>query len=172
MATEQSDPEDSLSICISRTEAELTRLLDWVRAAESRIALVLPLSTAMLSALALLAPAVSKWTVLGGTASSFAALLLILSITFAAFAFFPRTTGPEGSLIYFAGITARDLNQYEIEVRSMTSESYLVDLIRQCHRNAQIAERKYAWVQRSMASLLLATLPWLISLFILYSAKP
>jgi len=165
--------QDTLSDSrIAWTEAELARLLEWVRAAESRLALVLPLSTAMLGALAVLAPTASKWTMVSGIAASFAALLLVLSIAFAACASFPRTTGPRGSLIYFGGITDRELKQYKNEVKSMTAESYLEELIRQCHRNAQIAERKYAWVQRSMACLFLAALPWFGALFTLYSSKP
>ncbi len=166
---EQNSPTDSL---IAWEETELARLLDWVRAAESRLALVLPLSTAMLGALAVLSPVASKWTVVSGIAASITALLLVLSIVFAACAYFPRTTGPKGSLIYFAGITDRDLEQYENEVKSMIAESYLEDLIRQCHRNAQIAERKYTWVQRSMACMLLAAFPWFCALFTLYSRKP
>ena len=157
---------------ISRAEAELDRLLGWVRAAESRLALVLPLSTAMLGALAVLAPPVSKWTVLGGIAAAFAAVLLFLSIVFAACASFPRTSGPKGSLVYFGGIVSRDLPQYKEAVSSTMPEAYLDDLRTQCHRNAQIAERKYAWVQRSMACLLLSSLPWGLSLFILYSGRP
>ena len=166
---EQESPSDSR---IAWAEAELARLLEWVRAAESRLALVLPLSTAMLGALAVFAPAASKWTVASGVTASFAATLLVLSIIFAACASFPRTTGPKGSLIYFGGITVRDLKHYENAVKTMTAESYMEDLIRQCHRNAQIAERKYAWVQRSMACLLLAALPWFCALFTLYSSKP
>lgn len=171
MNAEESNAELSLATSISRAEAELSRLLDWVRAAESRLKLILPLSTAMLGALAVLSPAATKWTVSGGIAASFAAFLLLLSILFAALASFPRTTGPKGSLIYFTGITSREISQYESEFKSMTSDSYLVDLIRQCHRNAQIAEQKYAWVQRSMACLLLSALPWVLALFILYSTK-
>ena len=166
-------PSINLSdVVISRAELELERLLGWVRAAESRLALVLPLSTAMLGALAVLAPPVSKWTVAGGIAASFAAVLLLLSIAFAACASFPRTTGPKGSLIYFGGITAKELSQYKAAVKSMTPEEYFGDLINQCHRNAQIAGRKYTWVQRSMVCLFISALPWGISLFILYSAKP
>ncbi len=157
---------------ITLAEAELDRLLGWVRAAESRLALVLPLSTAMLGALAVLAPSVSKWVVLGGIMAAFAAVLLFLSILFAACASFPRTSGPKGSLVYFGGIVSRDLSQYKEAVSSVTPQAYLDDLLTQCHRNAQIAERKYAWVQRSMACLLLSALPWGLSLFILYSGRP
>jgi|GEM_PF-566360 len=172
MTSEQTNPQDPSSASISRSEAQLARLLDWVRAAESRLTFVLPLSTAMLGALAVLAPAPSKWTVLGGIACAFAAFFLLLCIVCAALASFPRITGPKGSLIYFGGITTLDLNQYESAVKSMTPETYLADLIGQCHRNAQIAERKYAWLHRSMICLFIAALPWVISLLILYSQKP
>lgn len=154
------------------TEVELARLLEWIRVGETRLALVLPLSTAMLGALAVLAPTASKWTVVSGIAASFAMFFLVLSIIFSACASFPRTTGPKGSLIYFGEISNRNLEQYKNAVNSMTAESYLEDLICQCHRNAQIAERKYTWVQRSMTCLFLAALPWFIALFILYIGRP
>ena len=129
-------PKHSLDVSISRAETELVRLLDWVRAAESRIALVVPLSTAMLGALAVLVPTMTKWSLVSVILSSGSTLFLILSIAFAAWACFPRTTGPSGSLIFFGTIAAMKLNQYEQEVGSMTSADYLVDVIRQCHRNA------------------------------------
>ena len=155
-----------------RAEAELDRLLGWISAAESRLALVLPLSTAMLGALAVLAPPVTKWTVVGGIAVAFAVVFLLLSIAFAAFASFPRTTGPKGSLIFFGCITTRELAQYEAAVKSATQEEYLADLISQCHRHAQIAERKFTWVQRSIACLFFSALPWCTALFILYASRP
>lgn len=157
---------------VARAQSDLDRILGWVRAAESRLALVLPLSTAMLGALAVLMPPANAWTVVGGIASAFAAIFLLLSIGFAACASFPRTTGPKGSLTYFGGIAAKELQQYEEAIKSRTPEADLADLISQCHRNAQIAERKYVWVQRSMACLFIAALPWGLSLLILYSAKP
>jgi hypothetical protein len=125
----------------------------------------------MLGALSVLAPATTNWTILAAITTSFAAFFLVLSIVFAALASFPRTTGPKGSLIYFGGIVSKDLSQYEAAVRGMTEEGYLDDLIKQCHRNAQIADRKYVWVQRSMASLFISALPWAVSLFLLYSTK-
>ncbi|EMS79881.1 Pycsar system effector family protein [Desulfotignum phosphitoxidans] len=160
------------TVLVSQADAELDRLLGWVRAAESRLALVLPLSTAMIGALAVLMPSAPNWTVPGGSASAFAAFFLFLSIVFAACASFPRTTGPKGSLIYFGGIVSRDLSQYVEAVKSATQQTYLDDMLTQCHRNAQIAERKYTWIQRSMACLFLAALPWGFALFILYSGTP
>ena len=156
---------------IAVLESELTRLLEWVRAAESRLALILPLSTAMLGAIALLAPRISSWPVFSAIVSSFAVFFLVLSIVFAAIASFPRTTGPKGSLIFFGGIAALDLEQFSSATNCLTRDEYVSDLIKQCHRNAQIAQRKYAWVQRSMACLFVSSGPWVISLFELYSDK-
>ena len=153
-------------------ESELSRLLEWVRGADSRVKLVLPLSTGMLAALSLFAPVASKWTVLAAITTSFAVCFLLLSLAFAALASFPRTAGPKGSLIFFGCIVTKDLAQYDAAVRAMSEDQYLDDLIRQCHRNAQIAERKYAWIQRAMSCLFLSALPWIVSLFILYSERP
>jgi len=165
---ESRDDKDAVSLCVSRTESELARLIEWGRVAESRVALILPLATAMFGALAVLALSVNGWTVFGGITTSFSAVLLALSIVFAAYASFPHT---ERSLIYFGCITTRDLKQYEAEVQALTSDTYLADLISQCHRNAQIVGRKYIWIQRSISCLFLATLPWVVSLFILYAKK-
>lgn len=172
MIEKQPEQNSSSDSRIAWVESELSRLLEWVRAAESRLTLVLTLTTAMLGALAVLAPSAYNWTVVTAIIASLAAFLLVLSIVFAACAFFPRTTGPKGSLIYFGGITERSLKQYENEIKLMTVESYMKDLIRQCYRNAQIAERKYIWIQRSMACLFLAAFPWIAALFTLYSNKP
>ena len=125
----------------------------------------------MLGALAVLAPRISSWPVFSAIASSYAVIFLVLSIIFAAIASFPRTTGPKASLIYFGGIAALDLEQFSSATNSLTRDDYISDLIKQCHRNAQIAQRKYAWVQRSMACLFISSCPWAISLFELYSNK-
>jgi hypothetical protein len=53
-------------------EKELDRLLQWVRAAESRLAFALPLSTAMLGALAVSNPTAFSWSTVSAIAASFA----------------------------------------------------------------------------------------------------
>ena len=152
-------------------EKELDRLLGWGRAAESRLGLVLPLSTAMLGALAVLAPPTADWTILGAVSVSFAALLLVLSVAFSACAAFPRTSGPKGSLIYFGAIVHMDAQQYAAALQGMSPDDYRDDLTQQCHRNAQIADRKFVWIQRSMACLFIGALPWSVGLFTLYTAR-
>lgn len=154
---------------VARAEASLSRLLEWIRAADGRLRFVLPLTTAMLGALAVLVPPAANWTMLGGIAAAFAVFFLVLSIAFSACSSFPRTTGPLGSLIYFGGICSRDLQQFEATFREMNAEAYLSDLLKQCHRNAQIAERKYAWLQRAIGCLFVAAIPWAVAIFELYS---
>lgn len=153
-------------------EKELSRLLAWIQSAETRIGLVLPLSTAMLGVLSVLAPTFSKWTIFPAIMSAFSVLFLVLSVTFSALASFPRTSGPKGSLIYFGGIVSMELDQYRAASKNLDLDEYIEELIKQCHRNAQIAERKYAWIQRALGCLFISSAPWALSVYLLYSAKP
>ena len=162
------NPEQQIDLL----EKELIRLLAWVQSVESRMGWVLPLSTAMLGAMAILAPTFSKWTIFPAIMTTFAVVFLILSVVFSALSSFPRTTGTKGSLIYFGGIVTKDLEQYDNDIRGLSKDDYINDLIRQCHRNAQIAERKHAWIQRALGSLFIASGPWVVSIYLLYSLKP
>ncbi len=50
------------------------------------------------------------------------------------------------------------------------SETGLVeDLSDQCHRNAEIAEIKFAWIRRSLTGLFMAIVPWAVAIFLLYN---
>ena len=156
---------------IDYLEKELSRILSWIQVADSRIALVLPLSTGMLGAIAVLAPAIKLWSASSAIASSFAIFFLVLSLVFCAFASFPRIDGPKGSVIFFGGIVTRELEQFKSSVKSLDEEMYSDDLISQCHINAQIANIKFTWVRRAMGSLFISFLPWAISVFLLYSMR-
>lgn len=152
-------------------EKNLSRQLKWIQSADTRIALVLPLSTAMLGALSVLSPEVDKWSNLSAISVSFAVLFLSLSIIFSAIASFPRTNGPKSSLIYFVGISDNDTSQYKEAVNEIDEEKYQNDLASQCHVNAQVAIIKYSWVKRSMGCLFLSSFPWAIAVFLLYNTK-
>ncbi len=149
-------------------EKELARLLSWVQSVDTRISLFLPLSTAMLGFLAILAPDIDKWSILSAITTTLAAIFLVLSIACLAFATFPRTDGPKGSMIYFSGINDRELEQYKSSVCNLDEASYINDLIEQCHINAQIANKKFSWVKRSLYSLFMSSAPWFISVYLLY----
>lgn len=152
-------------------EKEIDRLLGWIQSVESRMTLILPLSTAMLSVLAILAPRFSEWSVGAGIFSAFAVSFLASSIACAAVASFPRTSGPKGSLVYFGGIATKEREQYKNAISTLDEDDYIADLAAQCHVNAQIAAKKYSWIQRSLASLFLSSLPWVISVYLLYLEK-
>ena len=123
MVNKQHEQDCQADSSITWLESELSRLLDWVRSAESRLALILPLSTAMLGALAVLGTSASKWTLCSGIVALSASLLLVLSIIFAACAYFPRTSGSKESLIYFGGIANRNLKINTIVLRKPVSAS-------------------------------------------------
>jgi hypothetical protein len=152
-------------------EKELLRLLAWISASDTRVSFVLPLSTAMLGVLAVLAPCIDDWSVLSAISTSFSALFLVLSIGCLALATFPRTDGPKGSMIFFSGINDKELEQYRISVGALDEQGYIYDLINQCHINAQIAFKKYFWVKHSQQSLFISSAPWFISVYLLYGMQ-
>lgn len=154
---------------IEVSELTLSRLLNWIKASESRLSFIFSISTAMLAVLAVLVKSENSfeyWTLIITTIT---ALMILLSVIFSAFATLPRTDGPAGSLIYFGGITDKSKKVYIEEFKEMDKEVYLNDLISQCYRNAEIAEIKFKWFQRSMWCLFLSVLPWLVSVYLLYS---
>lgn len=63
------------------------------------------------------------------------------------------------------------LEEYREAAKSLDENAYVEDLVKQCHRNAQIATQKYAWVKRALACLFAASLPWALSVYVLYSAQ-
>jgi len=147
----------------------LTRQLNWIAAADSRIGLILPLSTVMLSVLAALSPDADSWTIFPAITSAIAAILLFSSIICAAIGSFPRTSGPKGSVVYFGGIVTRDTKQYSAAINDLSEEELQEDLANQCHRNAQIAEHKFSWVKKGMIALFISIIPWVLSVYSLYA---
>lgn len=149
----------------------LDKQLEWISAADSRLALVLPLSTAMLGALAAYATTPSAWTLMSGIPAAFAIFFLSMSIVFCACASFPRTDGTKGSLVFFGGIVSRDVAQFRSAVKAAQKNDFYEDLVGQCHINAQIAATKFTWVKRGMASMLAAMLPWALAIYQFYGVK-
>lgn len=151
-------------------ETNLSRLLGWIQAADSRVGLILPLTTGMLGVIAAVVPKdMCAWTFVPIFSAGIASFLLVLSLVFIALASFPRTKGPEESMIFFGGIASVKLEKYDEKMKALSSEEYISDLIAQCHRNAQIAERKYHWVKRSITCIFVSLLPWTAAIFMLYS---
>lgn len=140
--------------------ATLERQLQWIRAADTKVSFVLALATSMLGTCALVLSSRHSLdaSLIGMAVITF--LCLGTSILMASFAAFPRTQGPTGSLVFFQGIAANDPTAYFDTINNAKLESYLRDLADQCHRNAEIANLKYKWIQRSLLSLYVGILPW------------
>ncbi|MGB3835900.1 Pycsar system effector family protein [Castellaniella sp.] len=156
---------------IEQLQYILDKQLGWISAADSRLSLVLPLSTAMLGALAVYATKPSVWTLMAGIPAAFAIFFLCISIIFCACAAFPRIGGTKGSLLFFGGIVSRDISRFRASVKAAQKDDFHDDLIEQCHINAQIASTKFTWVKRAMASMLVAMLPWALAVFQFYGVK-
>lgn len=152
-------------------EKNLERQLSWIQRSDTRISLLLPLTTTMGAVLAALVPAPDKWTISSIAPSIFTIVLLALCVIFTACATFPRTNGPSGSGIFFGGIAKRTASQYSEYVNKLDDHCYTNDLAGQCYINAQIAHRKINWVKRAMICLFLSFLPWVISIYFLYQVK-
>ncbi len=151
---------------IDMLEKELERLLAWIGAAESRLAFIFSLATAMLGSIAFLIPDLAKSSrPYMATTALLALLMLVASISFAALATFPRTKGKGQSLVYFGSISSLRFDEYAKSALSLTEEEYVNDLIAQCHRNARIAAAKFAWIKWSMRCVFLASLPWSLSIY-------
>lgn len=150
-------------------EKILDRQIAWISSADAKAMVVLPVCIAMIGAIAAISPTDScAWnaTSIVGTVISLG--LLVSSVLFLGAATFPRTSGPNGSLIYFGGISSNPIETYRDSVKSLSRTQYTDDLINQTHRNAQIADAKHGAVKKSIALLYLAVLPWALSIYMHY----
>ncbi len=151
-------------------ESNLARQLHWISSADTKVAFVFTVATGMLGLLAAISPnSTSAWTIAPAVFASFAGALGAAALLFVSFASFPRTEGPKGSLIYFAGIAQRSADQFKETILGLSLDAYTADLATQCHRNAEIATRKFAWIQRALLFLYLSVPPWALSLWLLYA---
>jgi hypothetical protein len=148
-------------------EKNLQRQLDWIRAADSKIAPIIAIDTFMLGTLAALTSQITKFNPIILFWEIFAGLLLLIGLTSIFFAVFPRTSGPAGLNIYFGGIVDIDCKTYLEKLKELNDNDYIEDLTRQTHRNAQIAFEKYKFIKYSLRFLFYSILPWLISLLFL-----
>jgi hypothetical protein len=129
------------------------------------------IDTAMLGALAAIAPSPEKLSITTWLWIAFGSAALIVSLGLCAKATFPQTKGPQGSLIYFGGIASRSVDAFAQAMRELTKTQYLDDLLSQCHRNAVIAQDKFARVRQALFWLVAGIVPWLAALYHLARAS-
>ncbi len=148
-------------------EANLARQIESIRAADIKIALLVPTTTAMLGVLAALLrarPLASDqlfWVCLS-------ALPLLLAFAMMAAGVIPRLRGnPERSLLFFGDLSTHDPKSAQTALLALTPQSYLADLAAQCHSTASIAGAKHQNVRRAYIAFLLALPFWLVAVYLL-----
>ena len=157
---------------IDLLDANLGRQLHWIAAADTKAGFAFTFSTALLGVLAASVPKdPSAWGVAPAIFASFAAAFTVAALLFLTFASFPRTEGPARSMVYCGGIAQCNIDQFRAMMSDVAVDAYCVDLAEQCHRNAQIAANKFAWIQRALVCLYLAVLPWALAIWTLYGRR-
>lgn len=157
---------------IRAIENILVRQLGWIAAADSKVSFVFTIITAMLGVLAAVSPrGGAPWSTAPALFALLAAACGLLSLIALSLVTFPRTKNINKSVIYFGKIAESDAAIFHDAILNMTYESYIIDLSDQCYRNAEIASRKFKWLQRALILLYLAIVPWSIAVFLLFSAR-
>jgi hypothetical protein len=150
---------------IASAESTLARLLEWIRAVDTKTPVVMAIATGMLGVVAALTPEPKELTAGIVTWMLIGVSPLLVTLALCALATFPQTTGPPGSLVYFGGIATRSLSEYVAAIRSRSKTAHLEDLLHQCHRNAEIAATKYRNVRRALFWLVAAIPAWLGTIY-------
>ncbi|HAF95548.1 MAG: hypothetical protein A2X34_08890 [Elusimicrobia bacterium GWC2_51_8] len=146
-------------------ENNLARQLDWIRAADSKIAPVIFITTSMLGASVAF---LSKTSDPSGFTLALAAICigaLIYTLSCMVMVNFPRITRYDESAIFFEGIKFSGFAGFEKKAGEITEEAYFRDLTRMCYNNAIIASAKFSYVKRAMISLFIAILPWMLLVY-------
>jgi hypothetical protein len=148
-------------------EANLARQIEAIRAADIKIALLVPTTTAMLGVLAAL---LRDWV--PGRGETVWVVLTVVPL-FAAFAMMaagviPRLRGnPARSLLFFGDLATHEAGQAQAALLSVAPQAYLADLAAQCHATASIARTKHRTVRRAYLAFLVALPFWLGTIWVL-----
>lgn len=145
--------------------------LSWISGADSKGAILFTIFSAMLAVTAAMVPPISKWGILNSIISILAIIILLTGIIFVVLSQFPRLKGPRNSLIYFGGISSHDEQDYVDKITNANPNDLVKDLARQCHRNAEIAKSKYAFIKMATICLISSAPFWLLSIWLLYPIK-
>ena len=146
-------------------EDNLNRVLDWVSRIDAKSSVVLGINTAMLGALASLAPAPHLWSTRTVVLGTISLVFLVATFTCIYFVNYPRTKGPATSLNFFGGIAGRTFREYETAFMKFSPTEHLSDVLEQCHRNVEIVNLKFAALKLAYRSLLIGITPWAFCLY-------
>lgn len=153
-------------IKIQSAENNLDRLLEWVSRSDSKASIILGVDTGMLGAIAALAPKISSMTTLMILTATSSLILLFLSLLFIYLGSYPRTKGPNKSLLYFGSICKNSYREYQEEFLRQDSKEYLNDLLEQCHRNSEILNKKFQTLKWAHRFLFVGVPLWVATIYL------
>ncbi len=153
-------------------ETSLSRLVTQGQSADARAGMILSTNIAMMGAL-VAALSASR----AGDLSGFGVFMVVVrvfmvvvtlglgavSIGQVAYAAFPRTSKASETVLFFGALATLSHAAYDQQMRSMTADSYLDDLTRQCHAVAQIVTMKFRAVRMAFILLFAAIIPWMVA---------
>ncbi len=156
---------------LEAAEKRLDRLLDWVGRSDTKFSIVLGVDTGMLGFLATSAPS-GTVPVAAIIFAALSVLLLVASLVFIYRGTYPRTKGPSRSLVYFGSIAEEDLRDLKQRFLACGKEDHLDDVLEQVHRNSEILNIKFTELQKAYRCLLVAVIPWAITLYLFGIVPP
>jgi hypothetical protein len=151
---------------IARAESNLQRQLDWVARHDLRTAFVAGVGITMLGVVASI-----DWNTVLANGFLLACFLLSLVLLFLSLCFifasqYPKTKSPNPSVLYFGTIANYHFDDFKSKFMNMSESEYLNDLLCQTHINAQIINGKLRYLKIALSLLLIAVLPWTITIFL------
>lgn len=153
-------------------ERNLDRQIAWTRASDAKLALVLPINSAMLGVLAAqLAQAQATagphhWAL--ALAASVPALVSFFSAVMAAL---PRTRTRTESCIHFTGVAEHAPERFHDRMRDLTEEEHFEHLAAEVHASARIAREKMIHARRAYYALFIALPFWVAAIYLLNSGQ-
>jgi hypothetical protein len=142
----------------------LERNLAWIAQAEVKVAVVISLDAAMISAAAAAYTAHSSKTAWAILASLLFGILVVSALGCAAMVVKPQVGGPLTSFIFFGRIAEKTEGDYSNSLLAASDAELLSDLVAQVHRNAQIASIKHKWVRLAILWSFLASTAWIVAI--------
>jgi hypothetical protein len=148
-------------------EANLSRQIEAIRAADIKIALLVPSTTAMLGVLAAMLRdrPLDPWQLLW---ACLCAAPLVAAFGLMAGGVIPRLRGnPAPSRLLFGDLASKSRADATKALVGVSAEAYLADLAAQCHATASIAQVKHRSIRRAYIAFLLALPSWLVTIWLL-----
>lgn len=149
---------------INVSKDNLSRVLGFFPRVDSLTSIVLAIDISLLAVLATNSPPLQFITKFQVITSLIFLIIDGISLFFLYKCQFPRLECEEKSLLFFREIAELEQLEFARKFLEQTEKDYLHDLIKQVWRNSEILKLKFQYLKNAFRFLVLALLPWIISL--------